>query len=446
MPEKIPPHSKESEQAVLGAVLQSKDALINVIEILKPADFYSAAHKEIYGVILDLFQENENIDILTVSEELKKRGSLEAAGGRAYIAWLPDNCPSIKNAEGYARTVAQKAVLRALISAANDINDQSYSESIDAERILDEAERKIFDIAQTRQGRDYTHIKEVMRESLAIIDKAAQSDGKLTGISTGFSKLDEKTRGLQKSDLIIVAARPSMGKSAFALNIALNAAKKSNASVIIFNLEMGKGQLGNRLLAMEANVEIEKILTGNVSPDDWKSIGDAMDSLSRLNITIDDTPNVSILEMKNKCRRMKAEYGLDLIVVDYLQLMDSGTKVENRQQEISKFSRSLKLLAKEMDCPVIVLSQLNRAPDLRKDDHRPMMADLRESGSIEQDADIVLFLYRDDYYNRDDSPTPGICEIQIAKHRNGQTGKVELAWVERYTRFNEIAYTGEGYQ
>lgn len=441
MPERIPPHSKEAEQAVLGAALLNKDALSDAIEIIKPEDFYDTAHKEIYSAMLDLFQSSVKVDIITVSEELKKRGSLELAGGRAYIAWLPDNTPSSYNAAGYARIVARTADLRALITAADEIRDRSYSESDDSTAILDRAEQKIFEIAQKRQGRDYTHIKDVMRDSLDIINKAALSEGTLTGVSTGFSQLDKMTRGLQKSNLIIVAARPAMGKSAFALNIALNAAKKSNASVLIFNLEMSKGEIGNRLLAMEANVEMERILEGKtLTQEDWGAIGEATNRMGKMNIAIDDTPNISILEMKNKCRRMKAEHGLDLVVLDYLQLMDSGTKVENRQQEISKFSRSLKLLAKEMECPVIVLSQLNRAPDLRSDDHRPRMADLRESGSIEQDADIVMFLYRDDYYNKEESPIPGICEVHIAKHRNGQTGKIDLAWVERYTRFNEIAY------
>ena len=441
MPERIPPHSKEAEQAVRGAALLNKDALSDAIEIIKPEDFYDTAHKEIYSAMLDLFQSSVKVDIITVSEELKKRGSLELAGGRAYIAWLPDNTPSSYNAAGYARIVARSADLRALITAADEIRDRSYSESDDSTAILDRAEQKIFEIAQKRQGRDYTHIKDVMRDSLDIINKAALSEGTLTGVSTGFSQLDKMTRGLQKSNLIIVAARPAMGKSAFALNIALNAAKKSNASVLIFNLEMSKGEIGNRLLAMEANVEMERILEGKtLTQEDWGAIGEATNRMGKMNIAIDDTPNISILEMKNKCRRMKAEHGLDLVVLDYLQLMDSGTKVENRQQEISKFSRSLKLLAKEMECPVIVLSQLNRAPDLRSDDHRPRMADLRESGSIEQDADIVMFLYRDDYYNKEESPIPGICEVHIAKHRNGQTGKIDLAWVERYTRFNEIAY------
>ena len=442
MPERIPPHSKEAEQAVLGAALISKDALSDVLAIVREEDFYDAAHKEIFKVLRDLFEANKRADIIMVSEELKKRGSLEMAGGRAYIAWLPNNAPSHVNAPGYADIVARKSDLRALINAADEIRDRSYGEGLETGEILDSAEQKIFEIAQRRQNKDYVHVKEVMRGSLDLINAAALSEGTLTGVTTGFSKLDKMTRGLQKSNLIIVAARPSMGKSAFALNIALNAAKKGNASVLIFNMEMAKEELGNRLLSMEANVEMNKIQEGKtITPEDWDAIGRATSRLSNMNITIDDTPNVSILEMKNKCRRMKAEYGLDLVVIDYLQLMDSGLKVENRQQEISKFSRGLKLLAKEMECPVIVLSQLNRAPDQRTDDHRPRMSDLRESGSIEQDADIVMFLYRDDYYNKEESPTPGICEVIVAKHRNGQTGKVDLAWVERYTRFNEVDYS-----
>lgn len=438
MAERVLPHSKEAEQAVLGAALQSKDALSDIIEKIKPEDFYDQAHQEIYKVILDLFRDNVRADIITVSEELNRRGSLNLVGGRAYIAWLPNNAPSAVNAGGYADVVARKSDMRALIAAADEIRDKSYGEKLESSDILDGAEQKIFEIAQRRQSRDYTHISDVMSKSLDILDRAAQSEGKMTGIPTGFKRLDEITRGLQKSDLIIVAARPAMGKSAFALNLALNAANKGNASVLIFNLEMSKEQLGNRLLAMEANVEMEKILSGTVTQEDWQAIGHATSRMSKINIAIDDTPNISILEMKNKCRRMKAEYGLDLVVIDYLQLMDSGSKVENRQQEISKFSRGLKLLAKEMDCPVILLSQVNRGPDLRED-HRPRMSDLRESGSIEQDADIVIFLYRDDYYTKEESALPGICEINVAKNRNGKTDRFPLAWVERYTRFNEAA-------
>ena len=304
--------------------------------------------------------------------------------------------------------------------------------------ILDFAEKGIFEIAQNRQTSDYAPIKEVLLENVAMIDRAIQTKGQVIGLSTGFRRLDELTSGLQKSDLVIIAARPAMGKTAFALNVAQNAALKSGASVLIFSLEMSKAQLGQRLLAMESRVEMQKLKTGNIERNDWDRINMALDSLSRANIHIDDTPGVSVMEMKNKCRRLKTEKGLDLVVVDYLQLMKAEGRADSRQQEISNLSRYLKLLAREMDCPVIVLSQLSRAPEQRQD-HRPILSDLRESGSIEQDADIVMFLYRDDYYNKENSEKPGVCEINLAKHRSGPTETFDLTWVARYTKFSDKA-------
>ena len=436
MTEKIPPHNKEAEQSVLGAAMLDKDALFDVLETVKSEDFYDAAHKEIYDVILDLAKKNETVDIVTVCDELKKRGSLEIAGGRAYIASLPSNVPSAKNAVGYAKIVAEKAQLRRLIKAADEIREKSFEESEDAGYILDFAEQNIFEIAQKRQKNDYSHIKDVIMENIDMIDKAARSDGDVTGIPSGFTEIDKITGGFQRSDLIIIAARPAMGKSSFALNIALNAAKRGSKGIIIFNLEMPKDQLGQRLLSMESNIELSNIRKGKIEVNDWQKINIAGDILSKTNITIDDTPGITVMEMKNKCRRMKAEYGLDLVVVDYLQLMTAEGRSESRQQEISKLSRYLKLLAREMDCPVLVLSQLSRAPELRTD-HRPMLSDLRESGSIEQDADMVIFLYRDDYYN-EESDKPNVCEVSIAKHRNGETARRDLTWVERYTKFSDM--------
>ena len=438
MLEKIPPHNTEAEKSVLGAALLSKDALADVIDVVKPDDFYNASHKEIFSIMIDLFTNNVSVDIVTVCEELKKRKALELVGGRAYVASLSSEAPSTSNAAEYAKIVAEKASMRQLIKTAEEIRERGYEESMDAREILDYAENGIFKIAQQRQSSDYAPIKEVLVENLAMIDKAIATQGQVVGLSTGFKRLDELTSGLHKSDLIIVAARPAMGKTAFVLNIAQNAAIKSGASVLIFSLEMAKAQLGQRLLAMESRVEMQKIKTGNLERNDWERIQMALDSLSKTNIHIDDTPGITILDMKNKCRRLKAEKGLDLIIIDYLQLMNSQGKSDSRQQEISTLSRHLKLLAREMDCPVIVLSQLSRAAEQRQD-HRPILSDLRESGAIEQDADMVMFLYRDDYYNKDNSEKPGVCEVNLAKHRSGPTETFDLTWVARYTKFSDKA-------
>ncbi len=438
MLEKIPPHNIEAEKSVLGAAMLSKDALADVIDVVKPDDFYHAAHKEIFSIMIDLFTNNISVDIVTVCEELKKRKALELVGGRAYVASLSSEAPSTSNAAEYAKIVGEKASMRQLIKTAEEIREKGYEESLDAREILDYAENGIFKIAQERQSSDYAPIKEVLVENLAMIDKAIATQGQVVGLSTGFKRLDELTSGLHKSDLIIVAARPAMGKTAFVLNIAQNAAIKSGASVLIFSLEMAKEQLGQRLLSMESRVEMQKLKTGNLERNDWERIQMALDSLSKTNIHIDDTPGITILDMKNKCRRLKAEKGLDLIIIDYLQLMNSQGKSDSRQQEISTLSRHLKLLAREMDCPVIVLSQLSRAAEQRQD-HRPILSDLRESGAIEQDADMVMFLYRDDYYNKDNSEKPGVCEVNLAKHRSGPTETFDLTWVARYTKFSDKA-------
>ncbi|PWM67030.1 MAG: replicative DNA helicase [Eubacteriales Family XIII. Incertae Sedis bacterium] len=434
MMEKIPPHNEEAEKSILGASLLSKDALINIMDIVKPRDFYSEMHKEIFTAIRELYSRNEPVDTLTVSEELKKRNSLEMVGGRAYIASLASGVPSTANAGQYAKIVAEKAVLRKLITASTDIIEEAYKETMDADMVLDYAERGIFEIAQAKQSKDVAALKDVLIKNIEIIDEASRQEGNIIGVPTGFRDLDAKTSGLQRSDLVIVAARPAMGKTAFALNVAQQAAIKGRASVLIFSMEMSKEQLGQRLLSMESRVEMQKLKTGDLNRKDWDDINIALDILSEANIFIDDTPGISIMEIKNKCRRIKAEHELDLIVLDYLQLMSYEGKTDSRQQEISALSRHLKLLAREMDCPVIVLSQLSRAPEQRTD-HRPQLSDLRESGAIEQDADIVLFLYRDDYYEKENSEKPGVCEVIIAKQRSGPTGTVELMWLEKYTRF-----------
>lgn len=438
MVEKIPPHNTEAEKSVLGAAMLSKDALADVIDAVKPDDFYDNGHKEIFDVMVELFRNNVSVDMVTVCEELKKRKSLEMVGGRAYIATLSAEVPSTTNAAEYGKIVSEKASMRQLIKTAEDIREKGYEEKLDPSEILDYAEKGIFEIAQQRQGSDYAPIKEVLLENVAMIDKAIQTQGQVVGLSTGFKRLDELTSGLQRSDLVIIAARPAMGKTAFVLNLAQNAAIKSRATVLLFSLEMSKEQLGQRLLSMESRVEMQKLKTGNIQRNDWDRINMALDSLSKTNIHIDDTPGISVLEMKNKCRRLKADKGLDLVVIDYLQLMRADGKADSRQQEISTLSRYLKLLAREMDCPVIVLSQLSRAPEQRPN-HRPVLSDLRESGSIEQDADMVMFLYRDDYYNKEDSEKPGVCEVNLAKHRSGPTEQFDLTWVERYTKFSDKA-------
>ena len=441
--DRIPPHSKETEQSALGVAMLSEEALSEVMDEVEPKDFYDPAHKEIFTAIIELFRRSEPVDIVTVSEELSKRGSLELAGGRTYIASLTESAPATSNARGYAKLVAQKAVISDLILAGDAIKEKGFEESMDAEDLLDYAEQSIYEIGQGRQRSGGRHIKDILIENTKMIDKANKADGKL-GLTTGFVDLDKKTSGLQKGDLIILAARPSMGKSAFALSMALNAAKKDGASVLIFTLEMTQAQMGQRLLSMESNVELSRLREGKVDNRDWKSINLAIDQMAKTTIIIDDSAQ-TVLQMKNKCRRMAAKEGLDMVIIDYLQLMGSEGRTENRQQEVSKMSRQLKLMAKELNCPVVVLSQLSRAPELRNN-KRPMLSDLRESGSIEQDADMVIFLYRDDYYNKEESEKPNVCEVNLAKNRNGEVGEVELTWVARYTKFaDRIGETNEVY-
>ena len=434
---RIPPHSIEAEKSVLGAALLSKDALFDVVEVVRAEDFYDENHKEIFKAILDLHRKSAPVDALTVSEELKKRNSLNMVGGRAYIASLSAGTPTTSNAMEYGKIVAEKASIRRLIGTADDIVAKGYEGSMDAGQILDYAESGIFEISQKRQKGQYSHIKDVLLTNIEIIDKASKLDGGLTGVTTGFKYLDNMTSGLQRSDLIILAARPAMGKTAFALSLALNAAVKGKASVMVFSLEMSKEQLGQRLLSMESKVGMQALKTGKLERRDWDDINIALDILSKARIHIDDTAGINIMEMKSKCRRLKAEEGLDLVVIDYLQLMNPEGKADSRTQEISVISRNLKLLARELDCPVLVLSQLSRAPEQRTD-HRPMLSDLRESGSIEQDADIVIFLYRDEYYN-EDTEAVGECEVIVAKQRSGPTGTVKVAWLDKLTKFVDSA-------
>ena len=435
--ERIPPHNEEAERSALGACMLSKEALMDVAEEVRAEDFYNESHREIFNSIMRLYRENISVDMLTVCEDLKKQKALDMVGGRTYIGTLTSEVPSTANAGDYAKIVAEKAMMRQLIFASEEIAAKGYEDKEDTEGLINAAEASIFRIAQKRQKNDYAKIQDVLMKNVKMIDEAERNQGNVIGLPTGFKALDEKTSGLQKSDLIIIAARPGMGKTAFALNVAAQSAVKAKASVLIFSLEMSQEQLGQRLIAMQARVESEKLKKGNLERKDWDRINVALDELNETKIVIDDTPGISIMEMRNKCRRLKAEQGLDLVVIDYLQLMTFDGRADSRQQEVSALSRHLKLLAREMDCPVIVLSQLSRAPEQRQD-KRPMLSDLRESGSIEQDADIVIFLYRDDYYN-ENSEKPGVCEVNLAKHRSGPTERLELTWVARYTKFSDKA-------
>lgn len=437
-----PPHDIEAEKAVLGSMLQSGDAVSDVIDRLKPGDFYIKEHSEIYKAFLEMYKHSIAIDIKTAYSQLSKMKTIELVGGMTYLGRLSSDAIVPSNAKYYAETVLAKSNMRQLITEADLIRSKAYDGEGSSDEILDFAEQRIFQIAQGTQTRNYVDINDVLVENIKEIRDLEQNKGKLPGITTGFLDLDKLLGGLQPTDLVIVAARPGMGKTSFALNVAENAAKAGH-SVLIFSMEMSKEQLGQRMLSMSSLVDMEHIKTGNLTPGEWENISDAQDGFEDLKISIDDASEVSILEMKNKCRRLKAERGLDLIVIDYLQLMSLGYNVEQREKEVSAITRNIKILAKELDCAVVLLSQLSRKTEARTD-HRPQLADLRDSGSIEQDADVVIFLRREDYYQNEDEPAevdPGgssTCEVSIAKHRNGPTGTIRLAWIARYTKFGNL--------
>ena len=433
---KIPPHDIEAEQAILGSMLTDKDAVISAIEVLKEDAFYREDNKAIYAAILSLYAKSEPIDIITVKAELVENGNFERIGGLEYLAELPERVPTTSNVDRYIKIVEEKAMLRSLISTANELVSLGYNETEEVDSIMDLAEKKVFDLAQKKNTKGYTPIKDVLVESFAKLEELYNQKGKTSGKTTGFTDLDLRTSGLHNSDLIIVAARPAMGKSAFAINIATNLAL-SGTPVAIFNLEMSKEQVGNRILCSEAMVDSNKIRTGQVEDEDWMKLASTLGRLSEAPIYIDDTAGISIMEIRAKCRKLKLEKDIGLVVIDYLQLIQgSGKRNSSREQEISEISRSLKILAKELDIPVIALSQLSRGVE-KRDDKRPMLSDLRESGAIEQDADIVMFLYRDDYYN-DDSEKKNVAEVILAKHRGGATGTVDLAWLPSYTKFANL--------
>ena len=438
--EKVQPNDLIAEQAVLGSMLTDKDAVIAAIEVLKPDDFYRDDNKEIYSAMLELYGTGGNIDTITLSQQLTLRGSLDKVGGIAYIASLIDNVPTTTNVEEYIKIVEEKSTLRQLIKTANEILKLSYSQTEDVNAIIEQTEKKIFDVLQNRNTRGYSSIKDVLITTFDEIEKRYKDKSKITGISSGFTDLDMKISGLNPSDLIIVAARPAMGKSAFVLNIADYVASHQHVPVMLFSLEMSKEQLVNRVLCSESEIDSMKLRNAELTSEDWLKLGQASGQLADIPLYIDDTPGLSSAELRAKCRKAKLEKNIGLVIIDYMQLMESKTKNESRQQEISEISRSLKILAKELNVPVIALSQLSRATESRTD-HRPMLSDLRESGAIEQDADIVLFLHREDYYD-ENTDKKNIAEVIVAKNRNGATGSVELAWLGQYTKFANLYKDG----
>ena len=419
-------------------MLTDKDAVISAMEILKSEDFYREDNKAIYESILNLYNRAEPIDIITVKAELEALGKFEQVGGLEYLASLPDKVPTTANAMKYIKIVEEKSTLRTLIKTANEIIELGYDPTEDVDDIMESSEKKIFNIMQKKDKKGYSPIKDVLVDTFTQLEELYNRKQHITGVPTGFSELDYKTAGLHGSELILIAARPAMGKSAFALNIATNAAVRSNTPVVIFSSEMSKEQMVSRILCSEAMVDSNKVRTGKLEDDDWNKLAGCIGTLSDSEIYIDDTPGISVTEIRAKCRKLKLEKNIGLVVIDYLQLIQGTNKRGGtREQEISEISRSLKILAKEINVPVIALSQLSRAVEQRPD-HRPMLADLRESGAIEQDADIVMFLYRDDYYNPD-TEKKGVAEVIISKHRGGSTGTVELLWLGSYTQFVNIA-------
>ncbi|AZV45629.1 replicative DNA helicase [Peribacillus asahii] len=432
--DRIPPQNIEAEQAVLGAIFLEPSSLTVTSEVLIPEDFYRSAHQKIFNVMLKLNDEGMAVDLITVTEELAATKSLEEIGGVTYLSELAGSVPTAANVEYYARIVEEKSLLRRLIRTATNIAQEGYSREDEVEDLLGEAEKNIMEVAQRKNSGSFQNIKDVLVRTYDNIEELTNRKGDVTGIPTGFAELDRMTAGFQRNDLIIVAARPSVGKTAFALNIAQNVATKTDENVAIFSLEMGAEQLVMRMLCAEGNINAQNLRTGALTDEDWRKLTMAMGSLSNAGIYIDDTPGVRIGEIRSKCRRLKQENGLGMILIDYLQLIQgNGRSGENRQQEVSEISRSLKALARELEVPVIALSQLSRGVEQRQD-KRPMMSDIRESGSIEQDADIVAFLYRDDYYDKE-SENKNIIEIIIAKQRNGPVGTVSLAFVKEYNKF-----------
>jgi replicative DNA helicase len=439
---KLPPQHIEAEQSVLGGILIENEAVNRVTEILDADDFYRDAHRKIYNALLNLSERDEPADLITLTNELRKSDQLDSIGGASYLASLIDAVPTAANIEYYARIVKEKAILRKLIQTSTEIITQGYEDRGDVEAFLDEAERAIFEISEKRVRPSFYSIREIVKESFTTIERLFKKKELVTGVPSGFKELDRMTAGFQPSDLIIIAGRPSMGKTAFCLDVAEYAAIGNKIPVAIFSLEMSKEQLVIRMLCSQANVEGTRLRTGYLNESDWPKLTIAAGNLSDAPIYIDDTAALSALELRAKARRLKAEHGLGMVIVDYLQLMKGRTRIENRQQEISEISRSLKALAKEINIPVIAVSQLSRKTEERTG-NRPQLSDLRESGAIEQDADLILFIYRDEVYNRsEDNPNRGKAEVIIGKQRNGPIGKIDLAFLDKFTTFKDL-YRGE---
>ena len=435
----VPPYNLEAEESVLGACLLSREAMANVLEVVRADDFYKPAHTEMFNAMLELYGRGEPIDAVTLAEELRRRGTLEPLGGKSYIFTLVQTVPTAGSAVHYARIVEENALLRRLIDAAHNISEVAYAVPEDVEATIDYSEDLIYKVSQRRDNQDFQPLRELLTENMEVVEKLYERGSTITGLPSGFTELDNITAGFQPSNLIVIAARPAMGKSALAVSMAQHVAVEQNTPVVIFSLEMSKMELTQRLMCAEARVDSNRLRRGSLQDSDWPKLSHALGRLAEAPIFIDDTASVSIMEMRAKCRRLKAKHGLGLVIVDYLQLMQPASRVrgENRVQEIGDISRSLKILARELDLPVIAVSQLSRNVEHRTD-KRPMLADLRDSGTIEQDADIVLFIYRDEVYNPD-SPQKGIAEIIVAKHRSGPIGKIDLAFLQHYTKFANLA-------
>lgn len=439
MIDRIPPHNNEAEQSVIGAIFLEPLALITAAEVLVPEDFYRFAHQKIFNTMMTLSDKGQAIDVVTVTEELAAKKELEDVGGISYLTEIANSVPTAANIVHYAKIVEEKALLRRLIRVATTIVEDGYTREDEVEALLSEAEKSMMEVSNRKNAGDFKHIKDVLVETYDNIELLHTQQGEVTGISSGFTDLDKLTAGFQRNDLIIVAARPSVGKTAFALNVAQNAAT-SGENVAIFSLEMGADQLVMRMLCAEGNIDAQVMRTGSLQAEDWRKLTMAMGSLSNAGIYIDDSSGIRVNEIRSKCRRLQQEHGLDMVIIDYMQLIQgSGKPGENRQQEVSEISRSLKGLARELKIPVIALSQLSRGVEQRQD-KRPMMSDLRESGSIEQDADIVSFLYREDYYDKE-TENENMIEIIIAKQRNGPTGTVTLAFAKEYNKFVNVDWS-----
>lgn len=439
--EKVVPQNLEAEMSVLGSMLIEEDAISRAVEILNDSHFYKQAHRKIFSAIINLYENDQAVDLITLTERLKKDGTLEEIGGASYLATLTNVVPTAANVAYYAGIVKEKALLRSLIQASTQIVTESYDATKDVDSLLDKAESLIFEITQREVGGGFAMVKDVVKGAIETIDKLYQKKEYVTGVATGFREFDIKTAGLQASDLIIVAGRPSMGKSSFVTCVAEHAAIVDKHMVAVFSLEMSKEQLVQRMLCSRARVDAHKVRTGYLSQSDWPKLTNAAGKLSEAPIFIDDTPAISVLELRAKARRLKAHHDIKLIIVDYLQLMQGPAKAENRQQQISEISRSLKALARELEVPIVAVSQLSRAVEARTD-HRPQLSDLRESGAIEQDADLVVLLLREEYYMPTDE-NRGLAEVIIAKQRHGPVGSIKLAFINEYTRFENLSFREE---